>query len=74
MAEAMLSLIHHKQENQEKILETLSRANKNVMPIEINGEVYQVAKEVFDLIDSLHKETAELRGVSKLGIKNNQEN
>ena len=74
MAEAMLSIINQSAENQKKILEGLSTAKEDMMPIEINGEVYQIAKPVFDLIDSLHKESSQLRGQSDFGIKNNQEN
>ena len=36
--------------------------------IEINGEVYEIAREVMGLIESLHEEIVKYREQSKFGI------
>ena len=52
----------------------MSKTSDEIVSIEINGEVYEVAKEVMGLIESLHEEIVKHREQSNFGIKNHQEN
>ena len=68
MAEAMLSISNLPKDIQEEILEGMSIECADSVSIEINGEVYEIAREVMGLIESLHEEIVKYREQSKFGI------
>jgi|14BtaG_2_1085337.scaffolds.fasta_scaffold114094_1 hypothetical protein len=69
MARAINELSQLKLDEQIKILSSLS---KNTMMVEIDGKLYPIPPQVFELIESLNTELTELKE-SPFGISSNKE-
>ena len=74
MEEAMLSIMNLPQQVQEEILKGMSHEGDEVVPIEINGDVFEVAYPVMSLIEGLHRELEKYREQGKFGIEENKKN
>ena len=69
MARAINELSQLQLDEQIKILSSLS---KNTMMVEIDGKLYPIPPQVFELIESLNTELTELKE-SPFGISSNKE-
>ena len=69
MARAINELSQLQLDEQIKILSSLS---KNTMMVEIDGKLYPIPPQVFELIESLNTELTELKD-SPIGISSNKE-
>jgi len=69
MAKAINELTQLKLDEQIKVLSSLS---KNAMMVEIDGALYLIPPQVFELIESLNSELSELKEIT-FGISSNKE-
>jgi hypothetical protein len=69
MAKAINELTQLKLDEQIKVLSSLS---KNAMMVEIDGALYPIPPQVFELIESLNSELSELKEIT-FGISSNKE-
>ena len=74
MAECMLSISTLPLSMQEEILEGMSQEENEIVNIEINGDVFEVAIPVMALIEGLHRELEKYREQQGFGIEEDKKN